>query len=54
MHVNMTVCRCYEHGGAAFLIPYFTFMLVIGIWGLLIETSLGQYSALGTAHAFYK
>lgn len=45
---------CYDNGGAAFLIPYFTCMLVIGIGGILIESTLGQYSALGTAHAYYK
>ena len=44
----------YNNGGAAFLIPYFICMLVVGISGILIETTMGQYSAMGTAHAFYK
>ena len=44
----------YKNGGAAFLIPYFTCMFVIGISGILIESTMGQYSAMGTAHAFYK
>ena len=29
-------------------------MFVIGISGILIESTMGQYSAMGTAHAFYK
>ena len=44
----------YSNGGAAFLLPYFICMFVIGISGLLIECTMGQYSAMGTAHAFYK
>ena len=44
----------YNNGGAAFLIPYFICMFVVGISGILIETTMGQYSAMGTAHAFYK
>ena len=52
------VCRfpymAYNNGGAAFLIPYFICMFVVGISGILIETTMGQYSAMGTAHAFYK
>ena len=35
-------------------IPYFVCMFVIGISGILIESTMGQYSAMGTAHAFYK
>ena len=45
---------CYKNGGSAFLLPYFICMFVIGISGLLIESTMGQYSAMGTAHAFYK
>ena len=46
--------RAYKHGGAAFLIPYFVSMFVVGVGAVLIESAMGQYSAMGTAHAFYK
>jgi len=42
----------YKNGGAAFLIPYFISMFVVGIGAILIESAMGQYSAMGTAHAF--
>ena len=44
----------YKNGGAVFLIPYFTCMFVIGLTSVLIESTIGQYSAMDTAHAFYK
>ena len=37
-----------------FLIPYFMYRFVVGISGILIESTMGQYSAMGTAHAFSK
>ena len=44
----------YKNGGAVFLIPYFTCMFIIGLTSVLIESTIGQYSATDTAHAFYK
>ena len=36
----------YTHGGLAFLIPYFIFLIVLGIPIFFIEVVIGQYSAL--------
>ena len=44
----------HKNGGAAFLIPYFVCMFAIDISGIHIESTMGQYSAMGTAHALYK
>ena len=47
-------CMAHKNGGAAFLIPYFVCMFAIDISGIHIESTMGQYSAMGTAHALYK
>ena len=36
----------YTYGGLAFLIPYFIFLIVLGIPIFFIEVVIGQYSAL--------
>ena len=35
---------CYQNGSGTFLIPYFFMLFVIGITGLFLEQSLGQYA----------
>ncbi|XP_018495095.1 sodium- and chloride-dependent glycine transporter 1 [Galendromus occidentalis] len=38
---------CYNNGGGAFLIPYFTMLVLIGIPLYLFETALGQFAQEG-------
>ncbi|XP_074640363.1 sodium- and chloride-dependent glycine transporter 2-like isoform X2 [Tubulanus polymorphus] len=38
---------CMRNGGGAFLIPYFTFMVLGGIPLFFMELSIGQFSSLG-------
>uniref|UniRef100_A0A4W3GJ54 Sodium- and chloride-dependent GABA transporter 2-like n=2 Tax=Callorhinchus milii TaxID=7868 RepID=A0A4W3GJ54_CALMI len=45
---------CFRYGGAMFLIPYFIFVLILGIPLFLLETALGQYSGQGTITAWQK
>ncbi|KAI1293823.1 Sodium- and chloride-dependent GABA transporter 2 [Halotydeus destructor] len=42
----------FENGGGAFVIPYIIMIFLIGIPILLLETSLGQYTAMGPVHAY--
>lgn len=44
--------RVGQYGGAAFLIPYFIFLLVIGIIGITIEWGLGRSQDGGPQRAF--
>lgn len=37
-----------KYGGAAFLIPYFLFTIVLGVVGLIIELTCGRYFKSGT------
>ncbi|XP_037091423.1 sodium- and chloride-dependent glycine transporter 2-like [Pollicipes pollicipes] len=37
---------CYQNGGGAFLVPYFIFLLVLGIPCFLLDLVLGQFSAM--------
>lgn len=46
--------RVAEHGGAAFLIPYFLFVLVIGIAGVAGEMAFGRAMQSGPLGAFKK
>ncbi|XP_029960070.1 sodium- and chloride-dependent GABA transporter ine [Salarias fasciatus] len=45
---------CYRSGGGAFLIPYFTMLILCGIPLLFMEFAIGQYTQLGPVHAFAK
>nr|XP_019956377.1 PREDICTED: sodium- and chloride-dependent GABA transporter ine-like isoform X2 [Paralichthys olivaceus] len=45
---------CYSSGGGAFLIPYFTMVLLCGIPLLFLEFAIGQYTRLGPVHALNK
>ena len=38
---------CYQNGGGTFLIPYVIILLFIGIPGLFLEQSAGQYARAG-------
>lgn len=46
--------RVAEHGGAAFLIPYFIFVIVIGIAGVSGEMAFGRAMQAGPLGAFKK
>lgn len=45
---------CAKSGGGAFLIPYFTMLLVCGIPLLYMELAVGQYTRLGPIQAMSK
>ena len=38
---------CYKNGGGAFLLPYFSFVLVGGVPILFLEVGLGQFMSQG-------
>ena len=38
---------CYQNGAGTFLIPYFVMLFAIGITGLFMEQSMGQYAQSG-------
>ena len=38
---------CYQNGGGTFLIPYCLILFFIGIPGLFLEQSAGQYARAG-------
>lgn len=46
--------RVAEFGGAAFLIPYFIFVLILGFTGLIGEMALGRAMGTGPVGAFEK
>lgn len=43
-----------KYGGAAFLIPYFLFMILLGAVGLLIEFTFGRYCKSGSLYGIRK
>jgi solute carrier family 6 (neurotransmitter transporter) len=42
--------RELERHGVAFLVPYLTIMLIVGVPVLLLEMALGQFLGQGSAH----
>lgn len=44
----------FKNGGAAFLVPFFTMLFVIGIPLFFLEISIGQFSGLSPIHTFEK
>lgn len=38
---------CYKNGGGAFLVPFFIFLVLVGIPLMYLETSVGQFSSRG-------
>lgn len=38
---------CYRNGGGAFLLPYFTFLFLVGLPCMYMELAIGQYHRLG-------
>ncbi|CAF0833794.1 unnamed protein product [Adineta steineri] len=38
---------CYRNGGGAFLLPYFTFLFLVGLPCMYMELCIGQYHRLG-------
>ncbi|CAM4807571.1 unnamed protein product [Rotaria magnacalcarata] len=38
---------CYRNGGGAFLVPYFTFLFLVGLPCMYLELAIGQYHRLG-------
>ena len=51
-NIWMFTFRAGRYGGAAFLIPYFFFLLVAGIIGLTVEWGLGRSQDAGPIKAF--
>ena len=44
----------FKNGGAAFLIPFFLMLFLVGIPIFFLEISVGQFSGLASIDAFYK
>lgn len=44
----------YKNGGGAFLIPYFVFLLLIGVPMMYLEMSIGQYCKVGNIKLWEK
>jgi SNF family Na+-dependent transporter len=42
----------FKHGGAAFLIPFFLMLFLVGIPIFFLEIAIGQFSALSPIHLF--
>ncbi|GLD53972.1 sodium- and chloride-dependent GABA transporter ine-like isoform X1 [Lates japonicus] len=45
---------CYNSGGGAFMVPYFTMLFLCGVPLLFMEYVIGQYTRLGPVHAIAK
>jgi NSS family neurotransmitter:Na+ symporter len=51
-NVWMFSYRCGKYGGAAFLVPYFIILFLVGIVGLTVEWTLGRQQKAGPIDAF--
>lgn len=44
----------FKNGGAAFLVPFFILLFLVGIPMFFLEVSIGQFSGLSPVHTFEK
>jgi SNF family Na+-dependent transporter len=45
--INRFPYLCYRNGGGVFLIPFITFLVLVGIPLVLLELGVGQFASSG-------